>query len=156
MYTRLNTRPDGVDLASRSAHSTQCIAVPRLALTDAHFDAFNLDLADAVRATNAALLAAAPASVAPRRGGHHRRVGRIAAASLFYGRGDAHTDDTGLPQHNSSFVDGRHSWKGFTGARDCLHFCHSPGVLDALALATLAELRGPIRDGVVRRYDVRR
>ena len=116
-------------------------AVPCAA--DTHFDAFNLDLADAVKATNAALLAAAPASAAPRRGGHHRRVGRIAAASLFYGRGDAHTDDTGLPQHNSSFVDGRHSWKGFTGARDCLHFCHSPGVLDALALATLAEFAAP-------------
>ena len=70
-------------------------------------------------------------------------MGLIATRSLYHSRGDAHTDDTGLPQHNKSSL-GLHSWKGFSAVpRDCLHFCHTPGVLDALALVTLAELLQP-------------
>jgi hypothetical protein len=102
-------------------------------LGNAHFEAFNVELARAVNSTNTALLATA---VTPRR---HSVVRLISAAELYRSRGDAHTDDTGLPKHASLLHE--HSWKSQSSVpRDCLHFCHSPGVLDALALATLSQL----------------
>ena len=104
-------------------------------LGNSHLNAFNVELAERVNQTNAALLATSP------RG--QPRVGLIATRSLYHSRGDAHADDTGLPQHTKSSL-GLHSWKSFSAVpRDCLHFCHTPGVLDALALVTLAELLQP-------------
>ena len=52
------------------------------------------------------------------------------AAALYRSRGDAHV---GFEEAGSD-----------KGNRDCVHFCFAPGVLDALALATLGTLMAPV------------
>ena len=61
---------------------------------------------------------------------HHMHLGVLPVASLYADRGDAH-----IGAHVGRDMSGR--WRD---ARDCLHYCVAPGVLDALARALLGRV----------------
>ena len=64
------------------------------------------------------------ANVSPRTANQCSNFRVLRVAQLYAGRGDAHSDVSGIT----------------VNPRDCVHWCVSGGVLDALAMATLSDV----------------
>ena len=74
-------------------------------------------------------------------------LGVLPLAELYSSRGDAHIEHELEPLSSSSTGLVHTASAASGGRRDCLHLCVAPGVLDAMAMATLAQLAWGLRIG---------